>query len=150
MFLVHGRHTILSNSYLGFDYLAEYIAKFGYVVVSVDENFLNLYIDQGLKDENDARAILLLENIKQLEKYNKDDSCILFQKMDYEKIALAGHSRGGEAVVIASEFNAFDACPENAKITWDYHFNINTVISIAPTADMYKPAILHAEGFYVK
>lgn len=43
------------------------MASFGYFVVSIDENICN-----DLVDENDARAVLLLENIKQILSWNED------------------------------------------------------------------------------
>ena len=54
LFIVHGNHDYTTPSYLGYDYLGEYLASFGYAVVSVDENVCN-----DLLDENDARAVLL-------------------------------------------------------------------------------------------
>jgi hypothetical protein len=129
-----------TKSYLGYDYLGEYLASYGYVVVSVDEAFCNAYIDFGLFNENDARAILLLENMKQIEAYNKDQNCTLFQKMDFSNIALAGHSRGGESVATASLFNNYQCYPDNGNLNWDYHYNIKTIIAIAPTCDQYQPA----------
>ena len=135
VFLVHGNHSILEESYLGYGYLGEYLASHGYVVVSVDENVLN-----GLIHENDARAILLLENIKELQQYNRQQDNPLYGKMDYGNIALAGHSRGGEAVATACLFNQYDAYPENGMHAFDYHFAIRSVIAIAPTVDQYMPA----------
>lgn len=139
LFIVHGNHTMVTPSYLGYSYLAEYLASCGYVVVSVDEAFLNGYLDKGLIEENDARAILLLENIKELLIQNQNESSPLYQKIDPENIAIAGHSRGGEAVAIAALFNDYETYPDNGRIKFDYHFNIKTVIAIAPTCDQYEP-----------
>ena len=135
VFLIHGNHSILTESYLGYDYLGEYLASYGYVVVSVDENVLN-----GLSNENDARAILLLENIRKLQQYNNQEENPLYGKMDYDRIALAGHSRGGEAVATACLFNGYDYYPENGMFDFQYHFNIRSVIAIAPTVNQYMPA----------
>ena len=68
LFINHGNHTYVEESYLGYDYLGEYLASYGYVVVSVDQNSCNT-----LSNENDARAILLLENMKALQKCNEDE-----------------------------------------------------------------------------
>lgn len=135
VFIIHGNHNILTESYLGYEYLGKYLASYGYVVVSVDENVLN-----GLSHENDARAILLLENIKELQRYNMKKDNPLYQKMDYQNIALAGHSRGGEAVATACLFNRLGAYPENGMHAFDYHFAIRSVLAIAPTVDQYMPA----------
>ena len=54
VFIAHGNHEYSVDSYLGYDYLGEYLASNGYVVVSVDENCCN-----KLSGENDARKILI-------------------------------------------------------------------------------------------
>lgn len=140
MFIVHGNHTMTTDSYLGYSYLGEYLASFGYVVVSVDESFLNGYINDGLSGENDARAILLLENMKEVQKYGNDKDDLLYDKMDYDNLTLAGHSRGGEAVTIAALYNSLNQLPDNGNISLFYNFNIKSIIAIAPCADQYQPA----------
>ena len=135
MFVVHGNHEYMVPSYLGYDYLGEYLASNGYVVVSVDENMCN-----GLSNENDARAILLLENIKALLLENQKQDSLLYGLIDSDKITIAGHSRGGEMVATAYLFNDLDAYPDSGNIKFDYHFNISSIIAIAPTVDQYTPA----------
>ena len=135
MFIVHGNHDFSVPSYLGYDYLGEYLASNGYVVVSVDENMLN-----GLGNENDARAILLLENIKAILNENAEKDSILYGLIDSDKIAIAGHSRGGEMVATAYLFNDLEVYPDDGNIKLDYHFPISSVIAIAPTVDQYMPA----------
>ena len=139
LFIVHGNHTMVTPSYLGYSYLGEYLASCGYVVVSVDQTFLNGYLDKGMIEENDARAVLLLENIKELLSQNQLEGSLIYHKIDEENIAIAGHSRGGEAVAIAALFNDYDFYPDNGQVRFDYHFNIKTVIAIAPTCDQYEP-----------
>ena len=135
MFIVHGNHDFTVSSYLGYDYLGEYLASNGYVVVSVDENILN-----GLGNENDARAVLLLENVKAILDENTKENSILHGLIDPDKIAIAGHSRGGEMVATAYLFNDLEVYPDDGNIHLDYHFNITSVIAIAPTVDQYMPA----------
>lgn len=135
MFIVHGNHDFSVPSYLGYDYLGEYLASNGYVVVSVDENMLN-----GLGDENDARAVLLLENIKAILNENAEEGSTIYGLIDSDKIAIAGHSRGGEMVATAYLFNDLKVYPDDGNINMDYHFNISSVIAIAPTVDQYMPA----------
>ena len=100
MFLVHGNHDYSVESYLGYDYLGQYLASHGYVVISVDENSCN-----DLSDENDGRAVLLLENIKYVLQENKNENSKFYQMIDEDNIAIAGHSRGGETVGTAYLFN---------------------------------------------
>lgn len=135
MFIVHGNHDFSVPSYLGYDYLGEYLASNGYVVVSVDENILNM-----LNNENDARAVLLLENMKAILNETAKEDSVISGLIDPDKIAIAGHSRGGEMVATAYLFNELEAYPDNGTIELDYHFNISSVIAIAPTVDQYMPA----------
>lgn len=139
LFIIHGNHNFTTQSYLGYDYLAKYLASYGYVAVSVDENFCNGGILGNLKEENDGRAVLLLENIKKVLEYSRKKDNPLYGKIDETKIALAGHSRGGEAVSIAAYFNKLDHYPEDGNIEFDYHFRIQSVIAIAPSVDQYQP-----------
>ena len=140
MFIIHGNHNMTTKSYLGYDYLGEYLASYGYVVVSVDEAFCNGYINMGLSNENDARAILLLENMQLVERYNLDQDGPLYQKMDFSNVALTGHSRGGESIATAALFNDYTHYPDNGNIRFNYHFNIKSLIAISPTVDQYQPA----------
>lgn len=135
MFIVHGNHDFSVPSYLGYDYLGEYLASNGYAVVSVDENILN-----DLSNENDARAVLLLENMKAILDENKKADSAIYGLIDQDEIAIAGHSRGGEMVATAYLFNDLEVYPDDGNVELDYHFNISSVIAIAPTVDQYMPA----------
>lgn len=134
LFIVHGAHSAEAPSYLGYEYLGRFLASNGYVVASVDENICN---DTGIG--NDSRAIILLENIKAILNENSNASGALYGKIDPRKMAIAGHSRGGEAVATAYLFNGLDAYPEDGNVKFDYHFDISAVIAIAPTVDQYRP-----------
>lgn len=133
-FMVHGNHDSDIPSYLGYEYLGEYLASNGYVVVSVDENIIN-----ATGEGNDKRAILLLENIKALFELNRTVGHPLFGMMNEELLAIGGHSRGGEMVATAYLFNELDAYPEDGNITFDYHFHISSIVAIAPVVDQYRP-----------
>lgn len=135
LFIIHGNHNWITDSYLGYGYLCEYLASHGYVAVSVDENACN-----GLSNENDGRAVLLLENIRQLERYNQQKGNPLYGKMDFGNLALAGHSRGGEAIATAYLFNGLDYYPENGNCAFQYHFSIKSLAAIAPTCGQYRPS----------
>ena len=135
LFIVHGNHVADDPSYLGYEYLGRYLASNGYVVVSVDENICN-----ALGVMNDSRAIILLENIKAILGENDNTSSLLFGRIDLHRLAIAGHSRGGEAVATAYLFNELDAYPEDGNLKFDYHFDVSAVMAIAPTVDQYMPA----------
>lgn len=138
--IIHGNADMAKESYLGYEYLGEYLASSGYIVVSVNEGCCNYFMGTGFSDENDARAVLLLENIKEIISWNTQEDNPLYQKIQTDAISIAGHSRGGEAVAIAAEFNQLSYYPDDGTISFDYHFPIETVIAIAPTADQYRPS----------
>lgn len=131
----HGNHSNLTDSYLGYAYLGKYLASHGYVVVSVDENVCN-----ELTDENDARAILLLENVKKVLEYNKEEGNPLYGKINEDQIAIGGHSRGGEMAATAYLFSGYSCYPENGKYKFDYDFDIRSVVAVAPSVNQYMPS----------
>ena len=135
LFIVHGMHDSAVPSYLGYDYLGEYLASYGYVVVSVDQNIIN-----SLEATNDIRAILLLDTISALLQENENRNSPVFHKINPDKLAIAGHSRGGEMVATAYLFNNLEAYPDDGTVAFDYHFSISSVVAIAPTVDQYMPA----------
>ena len=131
LFIAHGNHVVTVDSYLGYAYLGEYLASWGYVVVSVDHNACNM-----LSGENDGRAVLLLEHVGQVLSYNEKE---LEGLVDPERIALAGHSRGGETVATAALFNTYGRYPSGGTTTFDYDYTIRSLIAIAPTEGQYEP-----------
>lgn len=133
-FIVHGAHDSDVPSYLGYEYLGNYLASNGYVVISVDENIIN-----ELGEGNDKRAILLLDNMKAILAQNENSASPLYSLIDTNRISIGGHSRGGEMVAIAYLFNDYEAYPENGNFRFDYHFNISSIVAIAPVVDQYRP-----------
>jgi dienelactone hydrolase len=145
--IVHGNHRAEDFSDRGYDYLGELLASRGYIVVSVDENFLNGsavdlfgFPDLGLKEETDARAWLLLEHLRLWRDWNGAAGNPFAGKVDLERIALIGHSRGGEAVTVAAVFNRLPVYPDDARVPFGYGFHLGAVIAIAPVDGQYKPA----------
>lgn len=136
--LAHGNHRFTTPSYLGYDYLGKQLARQGIAMASVDMNMLNGFLKFGLKNENDARAYLLLDNLEYL--INNSENKGQFDNMfDREQIAFIGHSRGGEAASIAAELLNLKYNPDNGKEI-GYDFNAKAVVAIAPTVDQYNPA----------
>lgn len=134
LFFVHGNHDSFVPSFLGYDYLGEYLASNGYVVVSVDENIIN-----ELGEGNDKRAILLLDNMKAILGENDDPESRIYNLIDKDRIAIGGHSRGGEMAATAYLFNDLERYPEDGNHRFDYHFNITSIVAIAPCVDQYRP-----------
>ena len=138
--IVHGNHRMEQPSESGYAYLGELLASRGYVTVSVDENFLNTAWFGELHGENAARGWLLLEHLRIFREWNATDGHPLFGRLDLGRVALIGHSRGGEAVAIASALNRLAAYPDDATVRFDYGFGIRALIAIAPTEGQYRPA----------
>lgn len=143
--IVHGNHLATDYSDPGYAYLGNLLASRGFILASIDENFLNsspyddLFILDGLKDENRARGWLLLEHLRTWEAWNSSAGNPFYGKVDMQQLALIGHSRGGEAITIAANYNELTTYPEDANIKFNYHFNIRSLISIAGTDMQYKP-----------
>lgn len=138
--IVHGNHSMREFSDTGYEYLGEHLASHGYILCSVDQNFLN----GNMRKENDARGWLLLEHLKLFTAWNAEAGNVFEGKVDLERISLMGHSRGGEAVTHAALFNRLKRYPEDASVTFDYGFSIRSIVSIAPVDGQYKPASRYA------
>jgi hypothetical protein len=134
--IVHGNHNMKDFSDPGYEYLGRMLASRGFIAVSVDENFLN----QKFWGENDARAFVLLEHLNLWDFWNNSKGHPFQGKVDMSRIALIGHSRGGESVAHAAAFNRLELYPDDANVRLDYNFNIRSVIAIAPCDEQYKPA----------
>jgi len=134
--IVHGNHDMKDFSDPGYEYLGQHFASRGFITVSVDQNFIN----GGIRTENDARGWLLLKHIEAWNAMPADSAFPLAGKVDTSRIALIGHSRGGEAVAVASAFNRLAHYPDDARVTFDFGFNIRSIIAIAPVDGQYRPA----------
>jgi dienelactone hydrolase len=134
--VVHGNHRMQEYSDPGYGYLGELLASRGFILVSVDENFLN----GGLRNENDCRAWILLQHLKVWQAWSQEPGHRFFGKVDMERIGLIGHSRGGEAVAIAGAFNRLPCYPDDATVELDFGFNIRGIVAIAPCDGQYTPA----------
>ena len=146
--VVHGNHAMEDFSDPGYAYLGELLASRGIILASVDENFLNssssarvdLLADRpGLEEENDARGWVLLEHLALWRDWNSDPEHPFYGKVDMDRVALIGHSRGGEAVAIAAAFNSLSRYPDDATLDFDFGFNLRGVIAIAPVDGQYRP-----------
>lgn len=146
--IVHGNHLAQDWSEPGYDYLAEMLASRGYIVASVDENFLNgSFTDMpraGLEKENGTRGWLMLKHLELWRQWNQDPSSPFYRRIDMDNIALMGHSRGGEAMSHAALFNNLPCFPDNANEKFNFHFPIRAYVAIAPVDGQYKPASILA------
>ncbi len=133
--VVHGNHNYRDFSDPGYAYLGELLASRGYIMVSVDMNFIN-----GLSGENDGRGWLLLKHIEAWRSFDSLPDNPFRGKADFSNIALVGHSRGGEAVGHAAAFNRLPYFPDDAKVKLGFNFGIKALVAIAPVDGQYKPA----------
>src|SRR2546423_1333180 len=136
----HGTHTPSQNSTPGYLYLCELLASHGIIAATIDVNFLN-----GSFGENDARAIVHLEHLKQFRTWNNTATHPLHGRVDLNRILIVGHSRGGEGVGHASYFNRLAAI---GAVNLDglapfflgpYRFGLSAVAAIAPTDRQFIP-----------
>jgi len=138
--MVHGNHDMAEFSDPGYAYLGELFASRGFIAVSVDENFFNGFWSGGIDKENDGRGWLLLKHLETWRTWNSTPGNPFHGKVDLERIALLGHSRGGEAAAIAALFNRLPLYPDDADVPLGFNFGIRAVVAIAPSDGQYKPA----------
>ena len=133
--IVHGNHDMKDFSDPGYGYLGELLASRGYVFASVDMNFIN----GGIRNENDGRGWFLLKHIDAFKGFAADEATPFSGKIDFDRIALIGHSRGGEAVGHAAAFNRLSRYPDDASLEFDFNHGIRGIIAIAPVDGQYLP-----------
>jgi hypothetical protein len=138
--IVHGNHNMAEFSDPGYAYLGELLASRGFILASVDENFLNSGLYYDPPKQQPARGWLLLEHLKLWREWNQAAGNPFRGKVDMQHIAVMGHSRGGEAAATAALFNRMQYYPDNADIRFNYGFAIEAVVAIAPAEGQYKPA----------
>jgi dienelactone hydrolase len=104
--LIHGHHDAWTASsdvrnHDGYAYLQEHLATQGIVSVAVDCNAANL-VDAQV----DMRAQMTVDAIDYMRTLSQDRGHRLHRRIDFDRVGLMGHSRGGEAVVAAATLNA--------------------------------------------
>jgi len=135
--IVHGNHSAGEPSDPGYAYLGQHLASRGMIAVSVDENYLNgdAFFDFG-GHEQGLRAWLLLRHLDLFRSWNADPTHPLAGRVDLDRVALIGHSRGGEAAAVAAALEAGDAelsgLPDVPR-----GFGIRAVIGLAPSDRQY-------------
>lgn len=106
---LHGNHIGPDPSYQGYDYLATNLAEQGYVVLSIDANEINNSEDLEGDASSQTRAQLVLgtlDKLAQLDEFGGVGALAALKgKLDFNRIGLMGHSRGGQGVNLAIKFN---------------------------------------------
>lgn len=113
-------------SFEGYDSLANLMASFGYIVISVSCNGINAQ-DNSLADRGmPARGQLMQHHLDLWNTWNTGSSgpfgSLFVGKLDMTNIGTMGHSRGGEGVVFHAEYNRSLGSP----------YGIRAVITLAP------------------
>ncbi len=116
---------VSQDNHAGYDYLLTRLAQPdpGIIGISIETNLANL-----VGSFSDMRAAMILDVLRELKRQAEQPDSFLFGKIDFGNIALMGHSRGGEAVVVA-ERTVRAANPDPKK----REFGIKAVCSLAPT-----------------
>ena len=133
--VVHGNHDMKDFSDPGYEYLGRHLASRGFIMASLDMNFIN-----GTRSENDGRGWLFLKHLEAWEAFNEDPENPFFGLVDMGNLGIMGHSRGGGAVGHAVAFNQLSHYPDDATVTWDFGFDIKAGVAIAPVDGQYKPS----------
>lgn len=125
--ITHGSHSNLDENLrfdTGFTYLVEKLAENGYIAVSMDMSKPYIW-KYGDSDDNEKSIHLTDEHIQKLKAANEGSEVgfpiNLKDKIDFDQIALIGHSRGGETI--------FDIALEEEK----KDVSVKALLAIAPT-----------------
>jgi len=143
------RYVVIPN-HMGYDYLAQPLASWGFIVVSINANrgvtaAPGEALDRGL---NLRRGRLVLRHFKQLAALNGTANSPVFRRIDFSHIGLMGHSRGGEGMRAAYEQYRAAGSPWPVRIgtplTFEGLFEIGPVDGQTGSRD--NPNRLNADG----
>jgi hypothetical protein len=130
---------IVTPNHMGYGYVAERLASWGYVVVSINANRgitagSSAPGDNGL---NLARGRLILRHLQLLAQWNAQAGSTpaslgadLAGKLDFDNIGMMGHSRGGEGVRAAYVQYSDPGSPWPSKIGTPV--NVKAIFEIGP------------------
>ncbi len=140
--IAHGNHplSMWRAADEGYAYLAEHLASRGYVVASVDQHFLNTAPERyaAPAGETFVRGWLLLEHLKLWRRWQALGDTPFGTSIDMTRVALIGHSRGGEAAALAASLNTLERHPDDGRVRFDFGFDIASVAALAPTDMFYQ------------
>lgn len=98
-------------NHLGYDYIAARLAGYGYIVVSINANAINVRANG-----NPERGRLIQEHLRYWALWNSSEGGFPFARrfsgrVNLQNVGLMGHSRGGEGVRAAYNFNRQEGSP---------------------------------------
>jgi hypothetical protein len=142
--LVHGNHascdsgsapncTAFKRNDRGYAYLGENLASWGYTVASLDQDQLMAYQDGVARGMHQRRIAIaaMLDKLYDANTAPIPDSAdaniggALVGKLDFSRVGLMGHSRGGDAVSSFIDYNRTRPAPGRK-------YNLRGVIALAP------------------
>lgn len=142
--LVHGNHascdtgsapncTAFKRNDRGYAYLGENLASWGYTVASIDQDQLMYYQDGTARGMHQRRIIIaaMLDKLYEAntapiaDGENTNIGGALVGKLDFSRVGLMGHSRGGDAVSSFIDYNRTRPAPGRK-------YNLRGVIALAP------------------
>ena len=143
------------NNHKGYDYLAQHLASWGFMVVSINAN-RGITCGGGTNGDYGlvlARGRLVLKHLQQLYDWQQQDGQAdngglsradlqLMHQIDFNQVGLFGHSRGGEGVRAAYNFY------RDANSSWPKkipNLNIKAIFEIG-SVDGQSNRILDATG----
>ncbi len=140
--IVHGNHAMGAESEAGYAYLAEHLASRGFIAASIDESFLNgSWAGDYHGTEQAVRAWLLLLHLDQWRTWNADAAGPLAGRVDMGRVAIIGHSRGGEAASVAAQLAGLDGSFNPMLRPWPVGLSVHAVVSISPSDGQYGPNV---------
>jgi dienelactone hydrolase len=140
--VVHGNHAMGVENEAGYAYLAEHLASRGFITASVDESFLNgSWAGDYGGGEQDVRAWMLLLHLDQWRAWNRTAGSPLEGRVQLDRVALVGHSRGGEAAAVAASLADLDGSFNPILRPWPTGLRVRAVVAIAPSDGQYGPAV---------
>lgn len=137
--LIHGVGTD-ERSEEGWAYVAEPLAAAGIAVVAIDANFLSgpwLHGGDGLTA---ARIALTLGHLATLGDLTNRTGTPFTGAFDLARVALVGHSRGGEAAAAAAMLAEMQSRPSLPDIAVPPEVTIRAVVALSPTEGLFRPA----------
>ncbi|HET7436229.1 MAG TPA: hypothetical protein VFN10_16080 [Thermoanaerobaculia bacterium] len=104
--------------YAGYDWLGDFLASNGFIVYSIDGR-------STLNASDGSRGEMIREHLRKLVKLNAAGSgSLLSQHLDLDRVTLIGHSRGGDAIIAAEEWD---------RVQPDNTYKLRALIALAPT-----------------
>lgn len=144
--MVHGNHRMEHFSDAGYAYLGELLASRGYIAVSVDQNFLNYSNWTGVpSNDMKVRAWMMLQHLLQINEFKGNSDTPFYEKVDMQRVAVMGHSRGGQAAAMVADYERW--FEEDPSIIGMEDIDVKAAIGVAPTdkqVDDMRPEFDHA------